>query len=198
MATNKIFAANKEFSENFQKALSTITKCVWQTVEHPDKGEVILIYSLPRLPVKTIDGSRQYILIAHMITEVVDDHKGNQRVHTREYIYKIADNAGGSLYEFHWHPEKIDRVTLEPRLLQQSEKAPFPAPHIHVHAKDSRFPSLHKNHIPSGRVAFEDVLQFIFEECDVQPNRLNWKDVLKQTKAKFEADSSWGVLSPNS
>jgi|GEM_PF-1014452 len=40
-----------------------------------------------------------------------------------------------------------------------TDKPPFPHPHIHVHAHDARFIDLNKRHVPSGRVAFEDVLK---------------------------------------
>lgn len=199
MAKNKIHAANKDFSHDFQKALNTITNEHWQTGEHPQKGDVITLYALDRLSLTTTDGKHKYKLTARMLTEVIDGYKGGKRikrVHTREYVYAIYDEQSKPLYEFHWHPEKIDPLTLERRSIRNGEKPPFPSPHIHVKAQDNRFGHLNKKHIPSGRVAFEDVLTFMITEYNVKPRRPDWETILKQTKTKFDKDHSWAIISP--
>lgn len=190
---NKLAAANKSFSQTIQKALSTLTLSQWQVANHPLKGEVVRLYALIPLTLDS-NGKKLYKLSAFVITEVVPDEEkpSAKRVKTREYIYQIASLADGKpLYEFHWHPEKIDRDTLEPAERKPGENEPFPYPHTHVRAKDSRFEDLNKRHIPSGRVAFEDVVSFLISDLDVKPNRKDWHEILRETKTEFDKTRKW-------
>jgi len=194
MPQNKVAEANKAFSRTIQKALSTLTVSQWQVVNHPKKGEVIRLYALmPALVLKDNNGKAQYKLSAFIVTEVVARDGGmGKRVKTREYIYQIASNADGkALYEFHWHPEKIDRNTLEPAKRKTGEKEPFPYPHTHVRARDARFEDLNKRHIPSGRVAFEDVAGFLIGDCSVVPHRADWQKILTETRKEFDKTRNW-------
>lgn len=96
-----------------------------------------------------------------------------------------------ALYEFHWHPEKIDRLTLEPATRNSTDKEPFPHPHLHVRAADRRFDNLNKKHIPSGRVALEDVVRFLLSECKAKPARKDWEKVLNETQKEFNENRNW-------
>jgi hypothetical protein len=163
-------------------------------VNHPKKGVGTRLYALiPALILKDSSGKRQYKLSAYIVTEVVaKDGGAGKRVTTREYIYQIASGADGkALYEFHWHPEKIDRDTLEPVKRKIGEKAPFPYPHTHVRARDERFEDLNKRHIPSGRVAFEDVARFLISDCSVKPKRADWPKILTETRKEFDKTRNW-------
>lgn len=198
MATNKVADVNKSFASAIQKALSTITKSNWMVFDHPSKGECIRLFMLqPEVTLKNASGKKLFTLSAFIITEVVDDPESNskqkpKRVTTREYIYQISSCAdNGPLYEFHWHPEKIDRETLEPVKLKKGEKSPFPYPHIHVRATHTRFDNLNKKHIPSGRVAFEDVIQFMLGDCGAKPIRKDWEPVLKANRKTFDELRKW-------
>lgn len=198
MAKNKAAEANRNFATNFQKALSTATNGQWVVLGHPQKGDLVQLYTL-HTPLRLItrDNKRSYKLLARMITEVIDHPESTRkRVHTRQYGYTFSDANGKPLFDFHWHPEKIDRGALEPRPLEAGEKEPFPDPHIHVRAKDQRFDDLHKKHIPTGRIAFEDVLEFLFRDCKVRPARDDWKEVFVETKKLFDANKSWSTIAP--
>jgi arylamine N-acetyltransferase len=191
MAKNKSAEANRAFSKAIQKALSTLGNPVWKVLDHPQKGQDLRLYALvPPLALKNQTGEKVLILSAYIITAIVGDKE--KRVKTREYIYQIAHAEDKkALYEFHWHPEKIDRVTLEAKKLEATDKAPFPHPHLHVRATDDRFDNLKKRHIPSGRVAFEDILGFIIRECNVKAEKANWEAVLKDTRKEFENKHQW-------
>lgn len=191
MAKIKSAEANRAFSKAIQKALSTLGRAVWKVLDHPEKGQDLRLYALvPPLTLKNESDEKVMILSAFIITAIVGDKE--KRVKTREYIYQIAHAEDKkALYEFHWHPEKIDRETLEARKVDTANKAPFPYPHLHVRACDKRFDNLNKRHIPSGRVAFEDILGFIFRECNVKPAKSNWEKVLKATREEFETKHKW-------
>jgi hypothetical protein len=191
---NKVANANSTFNENIQRALSTLTRSQWKVLNHEKAGEAIRLYTLlPSLALKDSTGVELYELSAFIVTEVTSDSSlSGKRVTTRQYIYKIASRADGKpLYEFHWHPQKIDRHTLEPAKPGQSEKLPIPYPHVHVRARDKRFMDLNKRHIPSGRVAFEDVAEFLIGDCGIKPNRQDWQAVLAATRKIFQNSSNW-------
>ena len=66
----------------------------------------------------------------------------------------------------------------------------YPASHIHVNAEpdeyegEKYFPKLH---LPSGRVAIEDVLEFLVTEQGVIPVSDNWPEVLSESRQLFRA-----------
>ncbi len=192
MASNKIAEVNKIFSANFQKALSTITQRRWLTMSHVKHGDAIKIYLLnPPLKLKSRKDRSEYSLRAHMITEIVDvGGTKDKKVRTREYIYAIGDNAGDPLLEFHWHPNKINPTTLEIVIPSKTEKV-IQIPHIHIYANNNYLKDLRKKHIPSGRVAFEDVLSFLVNDLKIVPSREDWIKILAETRKLFDADKTW-------
>ena len=102
------------------------------------------------------------------------------KVSTKFYLYSIADENNNDLIGFHYHPELTED--------------PVPYPHIHAYAdQDARFLSLnlHKRHIPSGRVALEDVVRWLIDEMKVTPIRDDWDTVLAEAKEKFTSNRSW-------
>ncbi len=183
---NKVAAANKPFEQTLGKALSSITKTQWNKRSHPRKGEIVTLYLLPSVLLKGSEKNLQ--LDAYLITEVLEPDSKSPRLTTREYIYKISayeNDDKKPLYEFHWHPDNIDPVTLEPKPLGAGEQAAIAFPHIHVRATNNRFVNLNKKHIPSGRVAIEDVLHFLISECKIAPNREDWEQVLLDSRKQF-------------
>jgi hypothetical protein len=143
---------------------------------------------------KNAERKKLYKLHAYIITEVVpiEDTSNKVRIKTREYIYKISSvETGKALYEFHWHPEKIDRETLEPMKLEDTDKKPFPYPHSHVRISTEEIPDLYDKHIPSGRVAFEDVVQFLIGDNNIEPNRNDWQAVLDHNREVFRQLRKW-------
>jgi hypothetical protein len=192
MANSKVSEVNKKFSSCFQRALSAVTSRQWQTTSHFRIGKVIKSYFLnPALKFKTIDNKAWYSLRAHMITEVVDVvGTEKKKVRTREYIYGISDNTGNALLEFHWHPNKINPMTLEIAAPTKTQKV-IQTPHIHVYANNEYLRDLRKRHIPSGRVAFEDIISFLVNDLKVKPHREDWEHVLAETRKLFDSDKTW-------
>jgi len=136
-------------------------------------------YTLDALELSTSSG-KKYFLRASMTTEPVNAGGRKKRVRTCEYIYAILDQDRKALYEFHWHP--TDRA---------GNPAKYPYPHAHIRGTDTRFDALDRKHIPSGRIAFEEVIRFLIEELGVGPEETNWKAILEETKKKFDAEKSW-------
>ncbi len=99
------------------------------------------------------------------------------RLTTREYIYTVAHAEHGELLGFHWHPE-IEAV---------------PGPHLHLYlAQRLGLVGLDRAHIPTPRVALEDVLGLLLGDLRVPARRTDWRAVLDETRARFVARRSWG------
>ncbi len=80
------------------------------------------------------------------------------RVTITEYHYavEVPEPAGDEILAFHWHPER--RVIADRRLVSW--------PHLHIGDGELRRMHLtHRKHIPTQRVAMEDVLEFIIDDA---------------------------------
>jgi hypothetical protein len=108
------------------------------------------------------------------ITETTDV-LGPWRLTTSAYYYAFSTTAGEELLAFHWHPH------VGPT-----------HPHLHVAAAaKGALPHLHKRHVPTGRVALEDVLRFAIADLRAKPRRQNWKSVLARSQEGFNRGRSW-------
>jgi hypothetical protein len=98
------------------------------------------------------------------------------RVKTFEYRYKVDDyRSGQEIIAYHWQP---------------SQKVKYPHLHVSAGAGISR-KELLEGHFPTGRVALEDVIQFLIELFEVPPARNNWAELLERGRQEFRKYSSW-------
>jgi hypothetical protein len=67
-----------------------------------------------------------------------------------------------SLSAYHWHP---------------AGRSPIVLPHLHLGGDVAR-PKFTTVHLPTGRIALEEVLRFAITELDVRPLRGDWATVL--------------------
>jgi hypothetical protein len=118
--------------------------------------------------------------------EIVRDPRYSRewKAKTLRYSYSLVgnDDLSGELILWHWHePVPTGRET-----------------HIHVHGVGGDTPLVHvrsadhKLHIPSGRVAFEAILRFLFTDLGVTPARSDWKEVVGESEDRFLAYRTWG------
>lgn len=116
--------------------------------------------------------------------EADPDFEGEWKVKTDEYAYSVftSDEESGQLFAWHWHPAAY-RADC----------------HIHVGARQGEERALYRYHVPSGRVAFEEVLRFLLEEFHVESARDDSEEILTNSQTRFEAFRTWpGVRRPPS
>jgi hypothetical protein len=175
VASNKGYEALNAYCEEIQKIVSCITNEVWYgSSSERDR----LNFSVGDGFFRVAREDNTYLYID--INQEIEDPKTTGTVTTKYYLYSIADADGKDLVGFHFHPD----LTEDPILY----------PHIHAYAnQDPRYLSLnlHRKHIPSGRVALEDVIRWLISELKVKPLRKNWDDVLTKAKARFLEIRSW-------
>jgi hypothetical protein len=92
------------------------------------------------------------------------------------YAYTLVDADERALFAYHWHPD----LAIE-------------HPHLHVPvAVHAAAPRLAKVHLPTARIALEDVLVLLLAEFRVRGRDTNWRAVLARTKTSFLTGRSWG------
>jgi len=177
VASNKGHEALNAYCEEIQKIVSCITNEVWYcSSSERDR----LNFSVGNGFFRVTCEDNSYLHTD--INQEIEDPRtnGTGTVTTKYYLYSVADADSKDLVGFHFHPD----LTEDPILY----------PHIHAYAKDDkRFLSLElqRKHIPSGRVALEDVIRWLISELNVKPRRKDWDEVLTKAKARFLEIRSW-------
>jgi hypothetical protein len=105
-----------------------------------------------------------------------DEARGPWKVQTVAYAYVLqADDR--ELIAFHWNPTGAGSVTR---------------PHVHIGpAGGCTHPALTRAHLPTGRIALEDILRLAIEELGVEPLRSDWSGILETTQSGYEEWRTW-------
>lgn len=112
-----------------------------------------------------------------------EGERGPWKVETLAYAHGLETPDAQEIIAYHWHPERGSRITY---------------PHLHLGAGIAAdLGILEKAHIPTGRVALEDLLRFAILELGVEPQRDDWREVLSETQGKFEERRTWRRSGPN-
>lgn len=112
-----------------------------------------------------------------------EGQRGPWKVSTTGYEYSLDDDQGREVLAYHWHPES------------ETSWADFPHLHIEAGAEVGR-KSLIGKHLPTGRVAFEQVLWVAIHELGVKPLRADWEQVLQESLALFHQYRTWPTTHP--
>jgi hypothetical protein len=104
---------------------------------------------------------------------------GEWRVTSLRYQYAVeVVKTKQEVAAFHWEGH-------------ENGSAPFA--HLHLgYANAKNLPHLGpKAHIPTGRVAFEDVIYFLISELGVHPLKEDWRNVLATVRKPFMDYKTW-------
>lgn len=108
-----------------------------------------------------------------------DRERGPYRVTTRAYNYTLAEDSGGDegqeIMAFQW---------------DANDGLPFPHMHLSFATGALRAEFQHA-HIPTGRVAVEDFLEFIIRDFGVTPLRESWRNDLQRSRDSFRQYKTW-------
>lgn len=146
--------AKRRFFKFLQQSLSAVhRRAIWRAVAVPrQEGQWSAVTAPPVIPLSTSNGSRLY-LRATIRFEYVDnpdpDRAGERKVATREYVYTVGadEDLRTELYSWQWQPGAWNE------------------PHVHVGRRHPDYDAnLGKLHIPTGRVALEQVLKFLITD----------------------------------
>ena len=176
------YEAFQDFRELLQRAFSCVNSAahVWALVgsngyrpgqEHalaPNGGEPV-----------PLSGGRRLSLVSLFRYRVVgaEGEHGSWRVETSAYAHTLEDEEGQEIVAYHWHP---------------SQSSVYDFPHLHIGVGiGASLGEVHKYHIPTARIAVEDVIRFAIMELGATPQRDDWEQVLNETSAAFREQRTW-------
>lgn len=173
------------FLDPLQRAASCVTRSVFRPSSNGykagsghglilNKGEPVTLPGAARL---LLSAQLEYDLVK--LSDPPPGVRGPWKVATRAYRYHVltADHCEVALW--HWHPGNEGHSD----------------PHLHVGATQLSKDAVisHKNHHPTGRIAFEQVLlQLITEYDGVEAERADAIEQLNETFARFAKWRTWG------
>jgi hypothetical protein len=107
----------------------------------------------------------------YRVVEVPAD-RAPWKVQAAAYAYALDGADGQEIIAYHWHPR---------------ERTATASPHIHLGAGAGiRDHPIGKAHLPSGRVALEEILRLAIADLGTAPLRDDWEAVLHRTQSNFE------------
>lgn len=153
----------------------------------PSDDETLLLLTNPTaIRLRRADGGPDLELEASQVFKIIPhpDYAGEFKARTLSYVYSVrfrepAIDVHSEIIAWHWHPLST---------------ANQPMPHVHVRAGVPALgATLGKLHIPSGRVAFEEVVRFLINDLAVVPTRPDdWEAVVNESELRFRTYRSWG------
>jgi len=168
--------AVKAYLGPLQQNLSIVCKGVLRVnnYDDTDKPGVLTLESAVAL-----NGRSDFFLgFTQQYTIIEDPENGPYRVKTTYYSYTVETEAGEEVFGYHWHPDG---------------DSPIRFPHLHIGpaVKIGLVELNRKAHFPTGRVAFEDVVEFLINALGVKPSGRLWQKVVQKTRVLFDRHKSW-------
>ena len=152
-------------------------------------------------PINLSGASRIALSVDHHYRIVRADDQARFRVTTAAYYYALRDIAdpgavAREILAYHWHPD----VRLD-------DGTPIAYPHLHVNRGAVRLdiadgvriepnrnllrPDLALAHLPTRRIALEDVIRLAIEQFAVAPLRADWDATLRASREAFRHARTW-------
>ena len=165
------------FLEPIRRALRCITDAqVAVGGSYVLNGEVSLVVNYAR-PVRLAGTGLQ--LKVEQTCRIIEADEGGYRLTTTLYAYTLLEavDPPRPILAYHWHPQQKPRH-----------------PHLHIYAaQHAAVPRLPRAHLPTARVALEDVLYLTLDEFGATAVQPNWRGTLKETRDRFVRHRSWGT-----
>ena len=122
-------------------------------------------------------GEERLRLLAGWRYRVIQDGAG-WRVSTAGCRYRVERADGTEYFSYHWHPDGESRN---------------PEPHLHLGHAALRQEAvmLERAHLPTRRVAFEDVLLLLLCDARVVPARADAVELLTRSRDEYRNSRSW-------
>jgi hypothetical protein len=181
----------KEAVDNFLQPLQRAVSCVTRTVllagggYYPRTSPHVVTLG-DGGPVRLSADSHLSLSVTHhyRVVEDSEPHRGPWKVSSSGYLYSLEDGDGREIISYHWHPTERSRIT---------------SPHLHLGAGAKvGYSHLVTAHLPTGRIALEQILRLAITELDVQPLRADWEQILNSTQQAYEEWRTWPGSAPNS
>lgn len=120
------------------------------------------------------------VLMNYTIVEA-SGARGPYKVKSTAYFYSLEEDGGKEIITYQWHPNVGCRF-----------------PHLHLGSSSKLgAKTLNKLHLPTGRIALEQVLRLAVDELGVEPLKEDWSEILSNAQGLFEQWRTWHYLPPS-
>lgn len=168
--------AVKAYLEQLQKNISIVSQGVLR-VSNYDMLEAVSVLTL--LDPTPLSGRPDlYLSFTQQYKIVKVPENGPFRVTTLYYSYAIETQDAQEIVGYHWHPDGVSPVR-------------FPHLHLGPAARVGMEDLRRKAHLPTGRFAFEEVVEFLVATFGVEPDRTLWQEIVDKTKSVFARHKTW-------
>ncbi len=198
MAARRPPAAVNEFKDWLQLAVSSVTRAVirlspngYQPSDQPHRltlGDGTTAPITARLPT----GQAQFglsVLQAYRIVRGTE--RGPWKIQTAAYQYALDDADGREVFAYHWHPHVANVLYPHLHVGHGAVKRELMAGVRLAVEQNVLQPQLAAAHLPTRRIALEDVLRLLIEQFGVLPARADWDRALRRSRESFTADRTW-------
>lgn len=162
-----------------QKAVDCVTRAVLDVgggYYVADKPHILSFVDAESIKLSGDTGLRLRIIHWYYVVEDTGD-RGPWKVATAGYSYALRQSDECEIISFHWHPKSESSITF---------------PHLHLGpGAEVGLRALATAHIPTGRIAIEDVLRLAIIDFGVKPRREDWQDILNESQAAYEEWRTW-------
>jgi hypothetical protein len=180
--------AVNNFLAPLQRALSCVTREVLSVgggYHVSDTPHVLLFQNNPVM----LGHDRRFALKLIQQYRIIEGEaeRGPWKVSTVAYYYTLETpettaSPSQEVLGYHWHPHERNTVTY---------------PHLHLYQGAGTLQhNLIKAHLPTARVAIEDVVRCVITQLGVVPLRDDWEAILAETQRAFQQWRTWGGAHP--
>jgi hypothetical protein len=111
----------------------------------------------------------------YRVVQTEDPERGPWKVSIVRYAHSLSTKEGKEILAFHWHP---------------GSGPDWPHVHVGTIALKKRGTLTRKSHVPTGRVAVEQVLRLAIEDLGVGAAD-DWPQVFEESQSQFEEYRTW-------
>jgi hypothetical protein len=129
-------------------------------------------------PVPLNGRSDLYLSLTQQHKIIKSPENGPYRVKTLYYSYAVETEDAQEIVGYHWHPHGVSPVK-------------FPHLHLGPAAMIGREELSRKAHFPTGRIAFEDVVELLITTFGAEPDRPLWQELIERTRSLFSKYRTW-------
>jgi hypothetical protein len=166
-------AGEQRFKEVLQYSLSCISQTVWVTTPslRGPRGTMLLTTRETPIRLRTRDGADLY-LTAGLDFQFVE--RDDWHCTTLAYTYTL------------YSPELVEVMSWQWR------RGSPQLPHLHVRADMPALGgAIRKLHLPTGRVAFEEIVAFLINDLDVVTRMDDWRERVDEALYYFLTYRTW-------
>lgn len=176
-----------EAVRNFIEPLQSAISCITRSPINIRGGYYVSDKPLPLVlgdgnPIR-LTGRRLFLAVQQLYVVVrAEGDLGPWKVSIVSYAYSLEDDAGAGLH-YNWHPVGTSEIK---------------SPHLHLRNSGCRIAStdLGNAHLPTGRIALEEVLRISINDFGVRPLKDDWQEIIGNTQARFEGWRTWAGSGP--